>query len=176
MPCRGILQRDLHAEVPVVRLRLPEIASHRAEPQAVHGHIDAVADGRGRQHAAPLETNTSRGIASVADDKGNRLEMGRIAESGPDVERARRILNRLIPPYIPASRLRLRVIQTNVWNASAMENGAIWVNKGLLDDVSDDELAAVLAHELAHYTGVNPSVETIRLAHLQRSSLFLFLL
>jgi Zn-dependent protease with chaperone function len=33
-----------------------------------------------------------------------------------------------------------------------MENGAIWVYKGLLDDVSDDELAAVLGHELAHYT------------------------
>ena len=33
-----------------------------------------------------------------------------------------------------------------------MQNGSIWVFKGLLDDVSDDELAAVLGHELAHYT------------------------
>lgn len=95
---------------------------------------------------------TSRGVAYFLDDKGNRLDVGRIVESGPDVERARRILNRLVPPYVSASRLRVRVIQTNVWNASAMENGAIWVYKGLLDDVSDDELAAVLGHELAHYT------------------------
>ena len=28
----------------------------------------------------------------------------------------------------------------------------IWVNKGLLADVSDDELACVLGHELVHYT------------------------
>ena len=33
-----------------------------------------------------------------------------------------------------------------------MGNGAIWVNQGILDDLSDDELAAVLGHELAHYT------------------------
>jgi Zn-dependent protease with chaperone function len=33
-----------------------------------------------------------------------------------------------------------------------MENGAVWVYRGLLDDVSDDELAFVLGHELVHYT------------------------
>ena len=33
-----------------------------------------------------------------------------------------------------------------------MGNGALWVNKGLLDDTTDDELACVLGHELAHYT------------------------
>jgi len=95
---------------------------------------------------------TSQGSAFRTDDKGNRVTIGRIVESGPDVQRAERILHRLVPPYVPASRLRLRVIQTKAWNAFAMENGAIWVNKGLLDDVSDDELATVLGHELAHYT------------------------
>ena len=94
----------------------------------------------------------SQGAAFLIDDKGNRVDIGRIVESGPDVERARRVLGRLVPPYVSASRLRVRVIQTKAWNASAMDNGAIWVNKGLLDDVSDDELAAVLGHELAHYT------------------------
>jgi Zn-dependent protease with chaperone function len=95
---------------------------------------------------------TSQGVAFLVDEQGNRADLGRIVESGPDVERARRILNRLIPPYVSAHRLRVRVIQSNVWNAAAMQNGAIWVFKGLLDDVSDDELAAVLGHELAHYT------------------------
>ncbi len=33
-----------------------------------------------------------------------------------------------------------------------MENGAIWVFSGLIDATTDDELAIVLGHELAHYT------------------------
>jgi predicted Zn-dependent protease len=33
-----------------------------------------------------------------------------------------------------------------------MANGTIWVNTALLNDTSDDELAVVLGHELAHYT------------------------
>lgn len=44
-----------------------------------------------------------------------------------------------------------------------MSNGAIWVNQGLLDDTSDDELAAVLGHELAHYTH-----EHVRRGHRNR--------
>jgi Zn-dependent protease with chaperone function len=34
----------------------------------------------------------------------------------------------------------------------AMDNGAIWVFSGLLDALSDDEIAIVLGHELTHYT------------------------
>ncbi len=31
-----------------------------------------------------------------------------------------------------------------------MANGAIWVFTGLMDAMSDDEMAVVLGHELAH--------------------------
>jgi Zn-dependent protease with chaperone function len=44
------------------------------------------------------------------------------------------------------------VVESAAWNAAASPNGAIWVFTGLLRDVDDDELAAVLEHELAHYS------------------------
>jgi Zn-dependent protease with chaperone function len=90
-------------------------------------------------------------VFQIASD-GTRKEGARIIDSGPDVDRVRRILTRLVPPYVDAARLRIHVIQSNTWNAFAMGNGAIGVNKGLLDDVSDDELASVLGHELVHFT------------------------
>jgi predicted Zn-dependent protease len=46
----------------------------------------------------------------------------------------------------------VHVVDSDEWNARAMGNGAIWVNTGLLNDTSDDELAVILGHELAHYT------------------------
>ena len=86
------------------------------------------------------------------DSAGNRVDIGKLDDSGPQVERVRRIMNRLIPPYIDRRNLRVRVVETKEWNASAMGNGAIWVYSGLLDQMSDDELAVILGHELAHYT------------------------
>jgi predicted Zn-dependent protease len=58
----------------------------------------------------------------------------------------------MIPPHIDSGRIRVYVVESNEWNARAMANGAIWVNTGLLNDTSDDELAVILGHELAHYT------------------------
>jgi hypothetical protein len=84
--------------------------------------------------------------------KSGLHDIGPVVTSGPDVDRARRILNRLCPPYISSDALRVYVVQTDVWNAAAMGNGAIWVHSGLLRDMSDDEVAVVLGHELAHYT------------------------
>jgi Zn-dependent protease with chaperone function len=83
---------------------------------------------------------------------GGKQNIGRIIESGPQVTRVRRILARLAPPYVKPASLRVRVVETREWNASAMGNGAIWVYSGLLRDMSDDELAVILGHELAHYT------------------------
>jgi hypothetical protein len=81
-----------------------------------------------------------------------RRNVGRIEDTGPSVDRVRRIMNRIVPPYVDAGRIRVHVVDSNEWNARAMANGAIWVNTGLLNDASDDELAVVLGHELAHLT------------------------
>jgi Zn-dependent protease with chaperone function len=85
-------------------------------------------------------------------DSGKVIKIGDILESGPEVDRVRKIMDRLRPGHIPASALRVRVVRTKDWNASAMANGAIWVYTGLMEAMDDDELAIVLGHELAHYT------------------------
>jgi hypothetical protein len=83
---------------------------------------------------------------------GRTVGMGEIEQSGPDIDRVDRILRRLVPPYLDGSRLRTYVISSREWNAMAMANGAVWMFRGMLDDMSDDELAVVIGHELAHYT------------------------
>jgi Zn-dependent protease with chaperone function len=84
--------------------------------------------------------------------RGRRQTIGEIVEDGPEVERVRRIMARLVPPYVKPSDLRVRVVDTEEWNAAAMGNGAIWVYRGLLEEMSDDEVAIILGHELGHYT------------------------
>ncbi len=76
--------------------------------------------------------------------RGRKETVGEIVEEGPDVERVRSIMARLVPPYVKTSDLRVRVVDTEEWNAAAMGNGAIWVYRGLLEDLSDDELAIIL--------------------------------
>jgi Zn-dependent protease with chaperone function len=85
-------------------------------------------------------------------DSGKIYKIGDILESGPYVERARRLMDRVRPDHIPASALRVRVVKTDDWNASAMANGAVWVYTGLMDAMDDDELSIVMGHELAHYS------------------------
>ena len=85
-------------------------------------------------------------------DSGKIVKIGDILESGPQVDRARRIMDKLRPSYVSGNALRVRVVQTDQWNASAMANGAVWVYTGLMDAMDDDEMAIVLGHELTHYT------------------------
>jgi Zn-dependent protease with chaperone function len=78
--------------------------------------------------------------------------VGRLREDGRDVERVRRILTRLAPPYVEAAQLRVYVVDNREWNAAAMGNFSVYVWSGLLREMDDDELAIVLGHELAHAT------------------------
>lgn len=87
-----------------------------------------------------------------ADKEGRERLVGATVERGADVDRARRILARVVPPYVGLSAVRLHVVDTGDWNAMAMGNGALWVFTGLLRDMSDDEVAVVVGHEVAHYT------------------------
>ena len=93
----------------------------------------------------------AKGAMFLADRKDVRT-IGRILDAGPAADRVRRIMRRIVPSYVDATRIRVHVVDSDEWNARAMGNGAIWVNTGLLNDTSDDELAVVLGHELAHYT------------------------
>ena len=88
----------------------------------------------------------------LLDGRGRRVEVGEVLNSGAEVDGVNRIVDRLMPPYVDRRRVRVHVIKANVWNAAAMENGSTWVYEGLLNDVSGDELAITLGHELAHFT------------------------
>lgn len=85
--------------------------------------------------------------------EGDKVHViGKVLEDGPLVARVQRLVTRLTPPYVDRSRLRVYVIDNDNWNAMAMGNGAIWVFSGIMRDMSDEELAIVVGHELAHFT------------------------
>jgi Zn-dependent protease with chaperone function len=84
-----------------------------------------------------------------ADEK---TSVGRLIESGPQVDRVRGIVDSLLPPYLHPEDVRIYVIENKEWNAFAMGNYSIYVFSGLLDDMDDDEVAIVLGHELVHAT------------------------
>jgi Zn-dependent protease with chaperone function len=81
-----------------------------------------------------------------------RAPVGKLIESGPQVERVRRIVYDLLPAYVPRESVRVYVIDNKEWNAFAMGNFSIYVFSGLLADMDDDEVAIVLGHELVHAT------------------------
>jgi Zn-dependent protease with chaperone function len=92
------------------------------------------------------------GEAFEGDTNGRKLVIGEVHKDGREVERVRRLVRRVAPPYIDQSKLRVYVIDNKEWNAMAMGNGAIWVFRGIMDDMTDNELAIVVGHELTHYT------------------------
>ena len=92
------------------------------------------------------------GQAFEGDARGRKVVLGEIEKDGQSVDRVRGIIHRLAPPYVDRSKLRVYVIDNKDWNALAMGNGAIWVFRGIMNDMSDNELAIVVGHELAHYT------------------------
>jgi len=94
-----------------------------------------------------------RQAGSFFQEGNGRIEsIGRLYESGPEVDRVRNIVDTLLPPYMEPERVRVYVIENKEWNAFAMGNYSIYVFTGLLDDMDDDEVAIVLGHELVHAT------------------------
>ena len=92
------------------------------------------------------------GAVTEEDEDGRSTLVGRVEDRGRDVERVDRILSRITPPYLERTRFRVYVVDSPEWNAMAMANGSIWVFRGLLNDMDDDEVALVVGHELAHVT------------------------
>ncbi|HXV65323.1 MAG TPA: M48 family metalloprotease [Vicinamibacteria bacterium] len=86
------------------------------------------------------------------EGNGGRVNLGRLRDSGADVARVRRITERLVPPYRDRRDFRVYVVDNDEWNAMAAPNGSIYVFRGLLEDMDDDELAIILGHELVHAT------------------------
>jgi len=97
--------------------------------------------------------NTWAQVGYVYQDEGDhQVIIGDIIDYDDRVVRVERIMKSLTPSYLAPGEIRMYVVEAELWNAVAMPNGSIWVNTGLIDALSDDELAIVLGHELAHYT------------------------
>jgi Zn-dependent protease with chaperone function len=94
----------------------------------------------------------AQGRVFEQDEKGRQASLGRLAESGPRVERVREIVRLVCPPYLRPEDFRVYVVENKEWNAMAAPNRSIYVFSGLLDAMDDDEVAIVLGHELAHAT------------------------
>ncbi len=86
------------------------------------------------------------------EGKQTKKEIGKILTTGPQVARVRAIVGRVAPPYVDAGKVRVYVVTSKDWNAMAMANGAIWVFQGLIEEMTDDEVAFIVGHELAHVT------------------------
>ena len=83
---------------------------------------------------------------------GGRKVVGETIREGREFNRVQSVVHRLLPPYIDRGRVRVHLVDTKEWNAAAMGNGAIWVFTGLAREMSDDELAIVVGHEVAHFS------------------------
>jgi Zn-dependent protease with chaperone function len=83
---------------------------------------------------------------------GKARSMGNLLSTGPQVDRCRGIVDRLLPSYVDPKKVRVYVVENPEWNAMAMANYSIYAFSGLMKDLDDDELAIVLGHEIAHAT------------------------
>jgi Zn-dependent protease with chaperone function len=104
----------------------------------------------GTNHAESTWVAAKKIVEPGAD--GKEVSMGALQTSGGNVARASRIVDRVLPPYVDRSKVRVYVVENPEWNAMAMANFSIYVYNGLMADMNDDELAIVLGHEIAHAT------------------------
>ena len=96
------------------------------------------------------------GEAFEGDARGRKTTIGEVEREGRGVDRVRRLVRQMTPSHVDRSKVRVYVIDNDEWNAMAMGNGAVWVFRGIMDDMTDNELAIVVGHELAHYTHEHP--------------------
>jgi hypothetical protein len=93
-----------------------------------------------------------KGHLSETGSDGKVQDIGKLLNSGPEVERVRKITARIVPPYLKPEDFRVYVVVNKEWNAMAAPNRSIFVFSGLLNDMDDDEVAIILGHELVHAT------------------------
>lgn len=97
-------------------------------------------------------------LALAANDSFARLrDVYPVIEEGPQAEMVRRVAQRLrpvVPPPPAGKTYDFILFRNDEPNAFAMPNGDVGIFTGLFDRIirTDDELAAVLSHEIAHVT------------------------
>ena len=105
--------------------------------------------------ADEINKSAVQAYAKVLQDARQK---GQLDRDAAQVQRARAIVSRLIPvsaafrPDAPGWKWEVHVISSQEVNAWCMPGGKIAVYSGLINQLhpTDDELAAVLGHEIAH--------------------------
>jgi predicted Zn-dependent protease len=112
-----------------------------------------------KQHMAVSEEEVERGAAQAYEQELSKArEKGQLNRDQRQVTRVRNIAERLIPqtrtfrPDAPGWNWEINVQSTKELNAYCMPGGKIMVYTGLIEklDLTDDELAAVIGHEVSH--------------------------
>lgn len=114
-----------------------------------------------RQAMSPLVSEQQleqQAAAAYTDLLGKEAKQGDLNPDPAQTARVRRVANRLIsqtPVFRPDARAwnwQVNVIRADEVNAWCMPGGKIAVYTGILDKLklSDDEIAAVIGHEIAH--------------------------
>ncbi len=95
-------------------------------------------------------TITNQELAQAARQSVQAMDRKQIIPpaSSPYSKRLKRITNRL--RYYDGLHLNFKVYQSNKINAYALPDGSVRVFTGLMNIMSDDELVAVIGHEIGH--------------------------
>ena len=106
-------------------------------------------------------TTLAAGCAGVAGNSGSASPPSQTSGGTPrasttpvDPQQAQR-LQRVMTPLIkamkqPPDQVKIGILADNHINAASAGNGQFYVTRGLLERANDQQLAGVLAHELAH--------------------------
>lgn len=110
---------------------------------------------------SPSAENDEQGLWTELDDYESQIQRSALRVRNPHLNKyVRDVMCRVAGDY--CRDLRVYVIRNPGFNASMTATGIVQVWTGLLLRVSsEDELAAVLGHELAHYTQLH-SLERLR--------------
>lgn len=111
-----------------------------------------------RLMVVPESMVNNAAVAQYTQMKGQANARGLLNKDAAQVERVRAISKRLIPQgtrFNPRARdwaWEVNVVDQPMINAFCMPGGKIMVFSGLIErlDLTDDELAAVIGHEIAH--------------------------
>lgn len=118
----------------------------------------AVGIDRSQFLAVPAETVEKMAALSYADQNSKAKQAGKLIVGGPVVDRLRRIEQRLVAQTgvfrddAMSWKWQLAVIESPELNASCAPGGKVTFYTGLIQklNLSDDEIAAVMGHEIAH--------------------------
>ncbi|NMB24124.1 MAG: M48 family metalloprotease [Firmicutes bacterium] len=157
------VNKDLDNHLQIFHARTGQISSapfDQGKARDAHGNLRTVKKisallANALQSENPPDTGPRGTEAKLAREVTAYMEqMYNITYTGKEIEHIRKTATPIIAASErPELRFTFGVLEANEYNAYALPGGYIYITRPLLEMLdSDDELAAVLAHEAAHIT------------------------